>query len=96
MDPCAHCGQPGKLEVRDGGRPYAICLRCADREFPGIRLGSLHAAMRKPRFPGKECPNCKTTREEIERTGLASCPLCYEAFEPSFWAQFGLVKREFV
>jgi protein-arginine kinase activator protein McsA len=48
------------------------------------------ASMRRPKAVRGDCPYCGTTQKELEDTGLAGCPLCYEAFPPAVWSQFGL------
>jgi protein-arginine kinase activator protein McsA len=38
----------------------------------------------KPRAVADHCPHCQTTAKSVAETGMAGCPLCFEAF-PHAW-----------
>jgi hypothetical protein len=67
--------------LREDGSRSPICSACLDRLTPGMRLGNLRRQFIRDRKAGGACPNCGWTSEEIVKTGLVGCPLCYEALE---------------
>jgi protein-arginine kinase activator protein McsA len=55
--------------------------------FHGI--AKLKYALKRPRNLNQECPFCHTKSEAALASGLAGCPLCYEAF-PEVWKKLGI------
>ncbi len=44
-------------------------------------FGALMRGLLPGRGDGQSCPACGAKNEEVERTGLAGCPLCYDALD---------------
>ncbi|HEY3782347.1 MAG TPA: hypothetical protein VGL56_14790 [Fimbriimonadaceae bacterium] len=67
--------------VKEHGLEVFVCVTCLDRLYPDMRLGSLRKEMIRPRKADGKCPNCGWTAEQLNKTGLLGCPLCYEAID---------------
>lgn len=81
MDGCAHCGGAASLILREHGAATPICANCLDRMAPEMRLGHLRTQFVRDRKVAGTCPYCGCTNEQLAKTGLAGCPLCYEALD---------------
>lgn len=44
-------------------------------------LAALTATLMRNRPAPLKCPHCGVSRDTMETSGLAGCPLCYEVFE---------------
>ena len=53
-------------------------------------FGLFATGFQRGRTSDAPCPHCKTTAAEVRRTGLAGCPLCYDAFPEKLWNEFGV------
>lgn len=65
--------------MKRSGQTAALCFGCLNREEPGMRLGHLLKAMRRPRLANGVCPFCAWTEQQLLDTTLCGCPLCYSA-----------------
>jgi protein-arginine kinase activator protein McsA len=54
-------------------------------KIPGI--SAFVGSFVRPKAEETVCPHCKTTAAAVLETGLAGCPLCFEAF-PEAWKPF--------
>jgi len=63
-----------------------------DRMVPLPGFSGFLGAFRRGRGPADKCPNCGTTAKDVETTGMAGCPLCYEALPDGVWKEFGVTK----
>jgi protein-arginine kinase activator protein McsA len=83
------CGSPARFEVEscNGGGVY--CEFCANASLGFNGVIQLKNALFRPRKPSLECPYCHSAAKEVLSTGMAGCPLCYEAF-PEVWKKLGI------
>ncbi len=80
--------------MRQDGVASWLCEACAGRK-PGIQgLCGLVRSLKRGRKPSLTCPHCETTADDVKETGLAGCPLCYEALDDA-WEHFGIVRGTF-
>ncbi|HWD41947.1 MAG TPA: hypothetical protein VG944_24110 [Fimbriimonas sp.] len=66
---------------------FGLCDSCLEEVVGLTGFVSLTKSFRRSRKPTDECPYCGTTAGKAIQTGLAGCPLCFEAL-PDVWKKF--------
>ena len=92
MASCARCGRPTTMRLVEPHDQAHLCRWCIDRQAPGLRLGTLATSLTSASLPPAvtKCPHCGWSADDAIQKGLVGCPLCYEAFDPEIWTQFGI------
>ncbi len=86
---CDSCGALATVRIDSDLESGFFCDACADAMLGHHGLITLRQALRRPRSQTGECPFCHTKEQEALASGLAGCPLCYEAF-PEVWKKLGV------
>jgi protein-arginine kinase activator protein McsA len=83
-DRCSECGRPARLSATADGQTRRLCDRCLDSFLEQAGMARFLTSFVKPRAVADHCPHCQTTAKSVAETGMAGCPLCFEAF-PHAW-----------